>query len=151
MNERSFSDVIYQLFASYLEAITRKYITFKGRTSCAQYWVYFIGMGCTVFFVNFILMLYGFYTGMFSGEVLLYTNFLLGMFYFLPTFAIGMRRFHDIGCSTFSAFFLVFVTLITLCWGGFIIPIILGFIVGNVGKNRFGNDPRDAHTLAPSI
>jgi len=79
---------------------------------------------------------------------------LMGLFWLatvVPTLALNVRRFHD--CNIASAWFWVcFVSGLIPFLGGIgslVMIVIVGFVPGTKGENRFGENPRDAEDEAP--
>ena len=102
----------------YYKLCLKKYIQFSGRASRSEYWWFWLFN----FLISFVL---GFFSGFFG-----YSNPSLGSFFYwlsniyslavlLPSLAVYVRRYHDIGKSAWFAFTGVFILI-----GYFIISLI---------------------------
>lgn len=126
-----------------LTSVFNKYATFTGRARRSEYWwfmfVYFL-ISTFFGFISFSLVL-----SVMIGEMAvndpMYTMYLMigvivGLGLILPSLAVTVRRFHDIGKSGWN-----------LLWG--IIPIIGVILVfvwmcqdSNVEANKYGESPK---------
>ena len=116
----------------YLHAL-KQYATFTGRASRKEYW-YFVLFNILAAMALFIV-----------GEVIatglggsLYTLYLLGTF--LPSFAVSVRRLHDIGKSGWW----LLVSLIPLV--GTVVLLVLLATASAPGANTYG--PKPDHAFA---
>ena len=113
------------LFTYFLEAFTKNYANFKGRSRRREYWGFALWY-CVIFLVSIVLAIL---TGI--------GTLLLGAFIILT-----VRRLHDINLSGWFALFL----LVSLIPGigeiiALVISVVIGVIQGNSGANKFGEDP----------
>jgi uncharacterized membrane protein YhaH (DUF805 family) len=112
---------------NYYIAAMKKYATFQGRSRRSEYWYMYL----VVILANFIG---GFIDGALSlsgatgaGPI----GGIISLIHILPTIAAGVRRMHDINKSGW--------------W--LLVPIYNIFLLatnGDVGTNRFGEDPKTA-------
>ena len=102
----------------YLTAL-KKYITFKGRASKAEYWYFFLFNLVASFIIGLVAAILE----------LKIINTAYVLFIILPSISVAVRRIHDVNKS-----------------GWFIlVPIyglILLFIAGTRGENKYGPDPK---------
>lgn len=118
----------------YYLAALRKYGIFAGRARRKEYWVYMIVTIIIGFIADWIdrsLGLSGRYIYGLYGPV----YFFYVIFVFLPTFAVTVRRLHDLNRSGYWAL----IYLIPVA--GWIWLFIMLSVRGTTGKNRFGPDP----------
>ena len=104
----------------------RRYVDFSGRSSRSEYWWWylFVVIGAIVFIVLDALI---------GTAPLFYLLFALATL--LPTFAVGVRRLHDIDKSAWG----LLISLIPFIGG--IVLIIWLATRGDYGDNRYGADP----------
>ncbi len=119
----------------------KRYVDFSGRSRRKEYWSYFL-LTVIVYTVSNLLMRTGMptvdpMTGQVSGGggvlftigMAIYGIFFLGSL--IPSIAVAVRRCHD---QDKSGWFILIP----------IYNIILMFLEGTKGPNRFGPDPKDA-------
>lgn len=114
----------------------KKYATFAGRASRAEYWKFYLAiiLGAVPFIV---LALVG--GSRHSMAIIQFGTIVAAIWFFatfIPLIAVGVRRLHDRGLSGWWTLiqFLPFV-------GGLVI-LVLFCLPGTVGSNRYGEDPR---------
>lgn len=119
----------------------KNYLTFDGRARRTEYWMFvlFNALFCIAAIIldnllglNFSRTVYGVEVGMYYGWI--YTIY--GLVVLLPSFAVGVRRLHDIGKSGW----LLLVSLILIVGG--IILLIFMCTNGQIGENQYGPDPK---------
>lgn len=121
------------LFTYFLEAFTKNYANFKGRSRRREYWGFALWY-CVIFLVSIVLAIL---TGI--GTLLLGAFIIITI---VPSIALTVRRLHDISLSGWFALFL----LVSLIPGigeiiALVISVVIGVIQGNNGANKFGEDP----------
>ncbi|WP_407672781.1 DUF805 domain-containing protein [Parerythrobacter jejuensis] len=82
------------------------------------------------------------YSGMFSGVGLLFA--LWGLIVFIPSIAVSVRRLHDRDMSGW--WYLGFIVASLIPFIGFLASLaflVLMFLPGTEGPNRFGPDPKN--------
>lgn len=109
----------------------KRYADFSGRSRRKEYWLYILGLWIAIIVASIVDGLLGM-TGMIAGAygpltALVYLGTLI------PTIAVAVRRVHD---SDKSGWF-VLVPIYNL---------ILMFLEGTKGPNRFGADPKNPAT-----
>ena len=120
---------------SYIDAIRfgfQKYRDFSGRSTKSEYWkwFFFVLIGALILSIVDIRMhTYNFQTG---GGL---TSGLFRVVTLIPSLALGARRLHDINRTGWWQL-LLFVPLL-----GLIVLMILAAKDGDIGKNRYGQDP----------
>ncbi|HEY7222839.1 MAG TPA: DUF805 domain-containing protein [Micromonosporaceae bacterium] len=109
----------------------KKYATFSGRARRSEYWTFVI--------VNWVIaaVLVGIGTGA-KVSALAYVAYVFLLAALIPTLAVLVRRLHDSGRSG-GWFFISFVPFIGGLW-----LLVLMFLGGTQGANRYGEDPRTA-------
>ena len=120
--------------------IKEKYATFDGRASRSEYWWITLG--------NFLISLViKFVFGIFDmGETAIS---IYGIFIFIPSIAVSVRRLHDIGKSGW--YYLVFaVSLFLMTWVSFLMMLLAYLLflywvckASEQGPNRFGEQPEE--------
>ena len=105
-------------------AALKKYAVFTGRARRKEFWMFSL-------IASIIAFVFGFLDGVLgtvvAGEFgLLSSIYQLGMF--LPAFAVQVRRLHD---TNFRGWWLLTP-----------VPLVLIFVRGTRGNNRFGPDPK---------
>ena len=126
-----------------LTSVFNKYATFTGRARRSEYWWFSICYYVIVFVLNIASM--GMLVGVMSGEMsyndptfsMFQTmSVILGLGLLLPSLAVTVRRFHDIGKSGWN-----------ILWAA--IPLIGAIIVlvwmcqdSDVVANKYGESPK---------
>jgi len=134
----------------------KRYFDFQGRSRRMEYWS-FVLLNLIVYVVLVSLMMAGgFSISMVEGETAEASSFgplffvgagLLGIYFLaaiIPSIAVVVRRLHDRDMSGWWYLGLVLVSWIPFV--GFIASIaflVLMFLPGTPGPNRFGPDPKD--------
>lgn len=124
----SFGEAVASGFANYA--------TFSGRASRSEFWLWVlfaIGGAILANIVDAAIFVY--HPGLSP------LNSIFTLVALLPTFALGARRLHDVGCSGWW---------LLLAATGTGIPVLLYWfgLEGTTGPNRFGDDPVTAPALA---
>ena len=118
-------NVIGLNFFQAVKTCLKKYFNFRDRASRSEYW-YFQLLVTPVYLFSYIPTL--------SDETWIF----LGLFFLLtliPSFAVAVRRFHDIDKSGWF----ILISIIPLV--GWIIMLVMLVGKGTEGKNRFGDYP----------
>ena len=118
-------NVIGLNFFQAVKTCLKKYFNFRDRASRSEYW-YFQLLVTPVYLFSYIPTL--------SDETWIF----LGLFFLItliPSFAVAVRRFHDIDKSGWF----ILISIIPLV--GWIIMLVMLVGKGTEGKNRFGDYP----------
>jgi uncharacterized membrane protein YhaH (DUF805 family) len=126
----------------------KRYFDFTGRSRRMEYWSFQLMWVIVLFLIVGISEALGFGSGVDdSKDVHPVALSLLGLWVlgnFIPSLALGVRRWHDLGQTGW--FVLLFGVLSAIPLIG-LIPalgnIIWFFMPGNVGENKWGPDPKD--------
>lgn len=133
----------------------KRYMDFSGRSRRMEYWVFAL-FTLAVYVLCFALMLAGGFdlTALESqtipeglGPVFYLGGGLLSLFIIgiiIPSIAVNVRRLHDRDMSGW--WYLAFIVLVNVPFVGFLVAIgylVLMFLPGTPGPNRFGEDPKD--------
>lgn len=100
-----------------------KFADFKGRATLGEYWCFMLAY--YVVFLPFSLL-------SFFSSIFLYIGALISVAFAIPSFAVSVRRMHDIGKSGWW----LLINLIPLA--GIIIWILNAVKPGEPGPNRYG-------------
>ena len=111
----------------------KNYANFTGRARRTEYWVFYLFT--TTLGVFTILLDYLCGTS-FGDSYTGWITILVGIPFYIPGFAVFVRRLHDIGKSGFF-FFLGFIPIV-----GPIILFVMLCTEGQVGENQYGPDPK---------
>jgi uncharacterized membrane protein YhaH (DUF805 family) len=117
-------------FADAVRSVLTQYATFSGRARRSEYWWYYLFYVIVIAVANildYIIGTSGTYGGVISG--------LVGLALLVPTIAVSVRRFHDIGKSGW--FILLFLIPIV----GFILWLVW-FTQDSHGDNEHGPNPK---------
>ena len=132
----------------------RRYTEFHGRSRRMEYWMFFLFTTIVSVVLGGFMLLGGFsFSGLSSGNMaepklspLFWIGAVLfglfGLFSFIPSIALTMRRFHDRDMSGW--WFLGFAVLGNLPYVGWIaslVSFVITVLPGTPGENRFGQDP----------
>ena len=120
---------------SYIDAIRfgfQKYRDFSGRSTKSEYWKWFFFMLIGILILSIVdirMHTYNFRTGggLISG--------LFRVITLIPSLSLGARRLHDINRTGWWQL-LLFVPVV-----GWIVLLLLAAKDGDIGKNRYGQDP----------
>ena len=118
-------NVIGLNFFQAVKTCLKKYFNFRDRASRSEYWYYQL-LVTPVYLFSYIPTL--------SDETWIF----LGLFFLLtliPSFAVAVRRFHDIDKSGW------FILISIIPFVGWIIMLVMLVGKGTEGKNRFGDYP----------
>lgn len=137
----------------------KRYAEFSGRSRRMEYWAFAL-LNFIVFMVIFaISMAFGFSFGAFGQleaggdpSALFGTGFFMlialagiyGLAILIPSIAVTVRRLHDRDMSGW--WYLGFIVLSAIPFVGWIASIaqlVIMFLPGTPGPNRFGEDPKD--------
>jgi len=109
----------------YFAGAMKKYCVFKGRARRAEFWYFYLVMSILTYIAMIPTLVWPEKEEFLSGVIMSFVSF----GFLLPYFGLWVRRIHDTGKS---AWFIL-------------IPIynmVLWFIKGTVGPNKFGEDPK---------
>lgn len=103
--------------------VFRQYAVFKGRARRKEFWVFFLFNILISYSIVFLDIYFE------TPELtILSTIYSLGVL--IPSVAVAVRRIHDAGKSGWYILIPVY-------------NLILACTVGNIGENKFGNNPKD--------
>ena len=110
---------------------TKKYVVFKGRSSRQEYIIFTIFINLVPFFIGFFEEI----LGLFPSTEYSIIGIFFSLAFFLPGFAVTIRRLHDVNRSGWWV--LINLTIIG------IIPFAYWVCIkkSDEGENRFGNNP----------
>ena len=123
-------------FADAVRSVLSQYATFSGRARRSEYWWYYLFYVIVIAVANIIDVIIGTsstYGGIISG--------LVGLALLVPTIAVSVRRFHDIGKSGW------FVLLFLIPIVGFILWLVW-FTQDSHPDNEYGPNPKESPTPA---
>jgi uncharacterized membrane protein YhaH (DUF805 family) len=123
----------------FLEAL-KNYVTFTGRATRQQYWMYILFY--IVFY--FIAVTLDINLGQFDKEKM--TGFISTVYTFgllLPTIAILARRLHDIGRSSW------WILLILIPVAGSLVILVFTLMDSQKGENEYGESLKYPNTALP--
>ena len=105
----------------------QNYANFKGRARRKEYWYFLLfimpfSMLCTI--IDLVMK-----TNLFGIQGLGITKILFQLVVFLPTTALSVRRMHDVNKSGWYVLIPFYI-------------IIVAFVEGNLGENKYGADPK---------
>ena len=107
------------------------YLSPDGRVSVGQFWLNY------VLPILLASMAIGFVYGTTGAPIVGSSMILiLGPVLIWSNIVIVIKRLHDIGWTGWA----ILLTLVPIV--GFIVPIIVWFVPGKLGANRYGRDPR---------
>lgn len=113
----------------------KKYVTFSGRASRAEYWTFTL--------VNYVaLMALGVPAVTTDNNILLNVATLIGLAMLLPSIAVTVRRLHDTGRKGWW----VLISLIP--YVGAIVMLVFTLFDGQPGNNKYGPNPKGAAVAA---
>lgn len=138
-----------------IQLFFKNYTNFQGRSRRAEYWWIFLATMIIAFVSVFLLATIGGSLGT-DGELdlnpigFLLTGILVlgGLAILIPSIALGVRRFHDLGQTGWLV--LVFAILNMLPLIGLLTTIgqlIWMAMPGTTGPNKYGPDPKGGHDV----
>ena len=114
----------------------KKYAVFDGRAQRKEYWMFFLFNMIFSFVIGLVLGVIettlGIGTALSDPASIVYSLVML-----VPSFAVGVRRMHDIGRSGWWILFPL-VNLVFLC------------LDSEPGENKYGPNPKDSLTMQPN-
>ncbi len=126
----------------YLRVLKENYVNFNGRARRKEFWIFqlFLTIISTICFVldNILGTVFTIDAGP-AGLISLpygWLYFLCGIYHFLPSLSVLVRRLHDVGKSGWW-FFIVFVPFIGPFWSFYLLCKD-----GDHGENSYGNNPK---------
>ena len=125
----------------YLRVLKENYVNFNGRARRKEFWMFqlFLIIITTTCIVldNILGTVVAMDAGPFGLIVLPYgwLYFLCGIFHFLPSLSVLVRRLHDVGKSGWF-FLILFIPIVNL-W-----LLYLLCKDGDYGENSYGNNPK---------
>ena len=108
-------------FKQAIQHVLQNYANFEGRACRSEYWYWVLAM----VIVHVILQAIGLHV----------LDWLFALVTVVPSFAVGVRRLHDID-KTGWLVFVVFIPVV-----GWIIMIVWAVTQGTAGPNQYGQDP----------
>lgn len=137
----------------------RRYAEFSGRSRRMEYWSFALFNFIVLIVIMAIAMAFGFSLSAFGQleagadpSVLFGTGFfvlmtLAGLYWLailIPTIAVTVRRLHDRNMSGWWYLGSIVAGLIPFVgWIASIALLVITFLPGTIGPNRFGEDPKD--------
>ena len=120
-------------FGQAVKSCLNQYCGFKGRASRAEYWWFILFCGLVAVVLGLVDLVLFSAT---QSEFFATTGFggIWNLAMFLPSTAVMVRRLHDTGKSAW--WLLLYFTLV-----GIIVLFVFVCLRGNVGSNKFGEDP----------
>ena len=116
----------------YYVSVLKNYATFTGRARRKEFWMFAL--------CNFLIsILFGFLTTIVSVVWIL--SLLYSLAILIPSLAVTVRRLHDTSRSGLW-FLIAFVPLIGSIW-----LLVLMFLDGTPGDNKWGPDPKAAERV----
>ena len=119
----------------YFIGAIRKYSVFKGRARRKEFWYFYL----VSFVISLVLAFLDYQLGTYDPELgggLL--GGIYGIFIFLPSLALTVRRIHDTGRSGYWAFLLL-VPLV-----GLLVILFFALTDSNPGSNEYGESPKES-------
>ena len=114
----------------------KKYAVFDGRAQRKEYWMFFLFSMIFAFAIGLVLgvieLTLEIGTALSDPASIIYNLVML-----VPSFAVGVRRMHDIGRSGWWILFPL-VNLVFLC------------LDSEPGENKYGPNPKDSLTMQPN-
>lgn len=111
-------------FSTSVKTCFSKYATFSGRASRSEYWYFYL-----------FTILISFFGSLISSEIASGLVGLISLFFLLPSFAVFVRRLHDIGKSGWN-WLLCLIPLI-----GSIILLVFLCQASEENENKWGEKP----------
>ncbi len=113
------------LINNYIDVVTNKYFSFKGRASRREYWYFYLANFCIALVLVMLDQIWGM-------EIL---SSIYSLAILVPNLAISVRRLHDVGRSGWW-YLIAFVPVI-----GIVIILIWACTRGDEGVNEYGEEP----------
>ncbi len=117
--------------------VLKQYADFKGRARRKEYWMFVLISTVISYLIMGIDYALNFVYTTDMGSSFYYMNSLYSLFVLIPSFAVLVRRLHDIGKSGWF-FFIIFIPIV-----GFIWLLVLLCKNGDEGENKYGVDPKN--------
>lgn len=112
----------------------RQYFDFKGRARRKEYWMFTLFNFIFVVIIEIIEIMIMLSTNSYNGSFLLLLYYLLTI---IPSFAVGIRRLHDVGESGWMAL-VGFIPIVGVIW-----LIVLFCKDSQPGSNQWGDNPKE--------
>jgi uncharacterized membrane protein YhaH (DUF805 family) len=123
----------------YKKVVFENYANFSGRARRSEYWFY--RLASVFVFLLFLVLGAIIYALTENGPLAIGIGYgllaLYGLLTFLPSFAVAVRRMHDVGKSGWFLF-IALVPLVGPIW-----LLVLFFTEGDSGENAYGSDPKN--------
>ncbi|MEZ9567200.1 DUF805 domain-containing protein [Vibrio artabrorum] len=119
----------------YFIGAIRKYSVFKGRARRKEFWYFYLVSFVISLVLAFLDHQLGTYDPELGGGLL---GGIYGIFIFLPSLALTVRRIHDTGRSGYWAFLLL-VPLV-----GLLVILFFALTDSNSGSNEYGGSPKES-------
>ncbi|MEO1157418.1 MAG: DUF805 domain-containing protein [Pseudomonadota bacterium] len=127
-----------------------RYTDFQGRSRRAEYWWFFLAYMICVFVLAFLIGVIG---GGFEsmnpiGMIVMGIATLAGLAIIIPSIALGVRRFHDLGQTGWLVLVFAILAAIPLLGLLSMIAQLIWFAMpGTTGPNKYGPDPKSGHDV----
>ncbi|PJG84528.1 DUF805 domain-containing protein [Conservatibacter flavescens] len=123
-------------------SVIKQYVNFNGRARRKEYWFFTLFNFLIAFALSILDLAFGLFSyesniGLFSG--------IYGLFVFLPTLAVSVRRLHDINRSGWW----LLIGLVPIL--GAIVIFVFMLFDGTPGVNRFGENPKNISIEGPLV
>ncbi len=118
-------------------SVLRNYAGFSGRARRKEYWMFVLFN--IIFSIGAMILDKILGTQFDTGTLAMpygYVYLLYCLFVFIPGFAVGVRRLHDVGKSGWF-FLIALIPLIGAIW-----LLVVMLTEGTVGENKYGPDPK---------
>ena len=117
-------------FTESIKTCFNKYVTFKGRATRSEYWLFTLGTYVLIALVSLLIF------ALFNVVAMFFAYIATALAVSLPAWSVAVRRLHD---TNHSGWWL-------LCP---VYPIILMFMEGSEGENDYGADESDLQLTCP--
>ncbi len=126
----------------YIKAI-KSYADFSGRARRKEYWMFYLFNSIIAFALYLLMLLFMVTSSAFESNVIMIPSLIIsllmgvyGLFIFIPSLAVLVRRLHDQDKSG-AWVFISFVPFIGGIW-----LLVLTCMEGTPGPNQYGDDPK---------
>lgn len=118
----------------YKKVVFENYANFNGRARRSEYWYFALASGIISIVLTIIDKVAGTTFGIAETGII---GGLYSLLVLLPSFAVGVRRLHDVGKSGWFTL-IILIPIIGAIW-----LLILACTEGDHGTNAYGPDPKN--------